>query len=200
MDDWTNIDIESWVKSKMEAWSSMPVDPRAVKAAVAHFQDAGEMTEEEAKIIDTLFAVVCNRYGETREKEDVMQECWAEFLRDAPNIDTNQNVFAYLYTRSIWTLMQWRLQKSRKWMAESLPQINDCFNMRRTVDLRTEHKADPTQIRRHNALVEINGQAKTLREWAEEFQADFHLAGFRIYHGWQPLEALTKPKGSRRDK
>ena len=96
--------------------------------------------------------------------------------------------------------MQWRLQKSRKWMAESLPQINDCFNMRRTVDLRTEHKPDPTQIRRRNALIDINGQAKTLREWAEEFQADFHLAGFRIYHGWQPLEALTKPKGSRRDK
>ena len=52
-----------------------------------------------------------------------------------------------------------------------------------------------------NKLITIEEESKTLKQWCEFYNMDFKLVNNRIFkHKWKPIEALTIPKGIKRNK
>lgn len=51
--------------------------------------------------------------------------------------------------------------------------------------------------RRNNHIVTINGQGKTLREWSEQFNINYHTVQDRLKRGWNEIDALTTPVQSK---
>lgn len=50
-------------------------------------------------------------------------------------------------------------------------------------------------------LITIGEESKTLKQWCEFYNMEFELVNNRISkHKWEPIEALTIPKGIRRNK
>lgn len=50
-------------------------------------------------------------------------------------------------------------------------------------------------------LITIGEESKPLKQWCEFYNMDFDLVSNRIFkHKWTPIEALTIPKGIRRNK
>jgi len=50
-------------------------------------------------------------------------------------------------------------------------------------------------------LISIGEESKTLKQWCEFYNMEFELVNNRIFkHKWEPIEALTIPKGIRRTK
>lgn len=52
-----------------------------------------------------------------------------------------------------------------------------------------------------NKLITIGEDSKTLKQWCEFYNMDFSLVNNRVSkHKWSPIEALTIPKGNKRNK
>lgn len=50
-------------------------------------------------------------------------------------------------------------------------------------------------------LITIGEESKTLKQWCEFYNMEFELVNNRVSkHKWEPIEALTIPKGIRRNK
>lgn len=50
-------------------------------------------------------------------------------------------------------------------------------------------------------LITIEGESKTLKQWCEFYNMEFELVNNRVSkHKWTPIEALTIPKGTKRNK
>lgn len=48
-----------------------------------------------------------------------------------------------------------------------------------------------------NHYITIDGITHTLSEWVDIYDTEYQMVKDRIYSGWNPLDALTMPKGSR---
>ena len=48
--------------------------------------------------------------------------------------------------------------------------------------------------RRDNKLLEINGKKKTLRQWCDEFSANYVIVKSRVKSGWSLIDSLKTPK------
>lgn len=68
------------------------------------------------------------------------------------------------------------------------PHGNYCPDNCRWVSLEAQQRN-----KRSNINVEINGDTKTLAEWARIFNMPYPQVWARINHGWDPQRALTEP-------
>lgn len=68
------------------------------------------------------------------------------------------------------------------------PRGNYCPDNCRWVSLEAQQRN-----KRSNINVEINGDTKTLAEWARIFNMPYPQVWARIKHGWNPQRALTEP-------
>ena len=56
------------------------------------------------------------------------------------------------------------------------------------------------RIRGYDHNVEIQGRTQTLRQWAEEYGIPLSLLSLRLNYGWTYEEAITTPRGGRRER
>lgn len=54
--------------------------------------------------------------------------------------------------------------------------------------------------KRTNRYITIDGITKTMKQWADEYNIDYHTVQNRIFHGWDEIEAIITPLKWKRKK
>jgi hypothetical protein len=130
------------------------------------------------------------------------RKSWENMIDRCTNPDNNQ--FHNYGGRGISVCDRWK-QSFKNFLEDmgarpantSIDRIDNSFDYCpencRWADAKTQNRN-----RSNNHVVVINGEAKTLSQWAERYKVPQSMIGNRIYRGWPEHAAITLPKGSRK--